>query len=228
MDHSLDLGRLASQMFAASMPAQPDPAPQPEASAAHEATSGLMMNASTGAEEPPSMAQQMFGPKDAPDVSAWIERAPAELEQARREASGMFDRTAPFGGVEVGDLIEGLQPGLPPEAVAAAQTEVHHWLADAGLTPGEAGEVVTLARQLAANPPDDAAVAQMQAASWKLLRETYGDHAETALLRAQALVQRDPRLVRTLEQTRLGDHPKVVLKLAQQAYREAVRGRLKV
>lgn len=219
-----NLEQMAAAFFANSMP-QTEPAPQATADAA---PTGLLANARTGNEEPPSAAEQMFGEKAAPDTSQWIERAPPELEQARREDAGIYDRTAPFGAVEVGDLIEGLQPGLPPEAVAAAQTEVHHWLADAGLTPGEAGEVVTLARQLAADPPDDAAVEEMQAASWKLLRETYGDHAETALLRAQALVQRDPRLVRTLEQTGLGNHPKVVLKLAQQAYREAVRGRLKV
>jgi hypothetical protein len=219
---------MAAQFFAKSMPAQPEPVPQPTAQSAHAQTEGLMMHAKTGDEPAPSVAEQMFGPKPAPDASQWIEEAPSDLAQMRRDDSGMYDRTAPFGAVKVADLIESFQDGLPPEAVAAAQVEVHHWFADAGLTPAEAGDLTTAARQMMANPPDETGAEQMRADAWKLLRENYGDHAETALLRAQALAQRDPRLVRMLEQTGLGNHPAVVLKLAQQAYREQLRGRLKV
>lgn len=113
--------------------------------------------------------------------------------------------------------------GIESSPEAAAERKA--WagvLADAQVSAVEAEGLASFAQH--AYPSEATAAGWVSTAMADLERE-FGD-AQAALADARLLVQRDPRLQRVLNQTGLGDHPRIVLKAAQAARRLIAAGKL--
>jgi hypothetical protein len=67
----------------------------------------------------------------------------------------------------------------------------------------------------------------MQHQCLQRLRDRFGSDAEQAAADARRLVARDPRFAEWIEETGLGNHPDVVLMIAERARSERGRGRLR-
>lgn len=119
--------------------------------------------------------------------------------------------------------------GLSDQELQGVVGEYKQIFADHGFTTTDAREVMDLARTVIDNPPDAETESTWQTEAWNELVKTSGGvkGAREALQLAQRLVQRDPRVAALLEATRLGNHPRMILKMAEKARQERARGRLK-
>lgn len=161
-------------------------------------------------------------PQGAPDLPEAV-RSLREQDEARQMFSPQLDYRD--SGLEEAFTL----PEITEELRAAVVGEYKEIFADHGMSTNEAREVVSLARELTANPPDEATEATWQGEAWQRLVETNGGPkgAKEALELAQRLVARDPRVAHILEVTRLGNHPKMVELMVAKARSEKARGRLR-
>ena len=173
------------------------------------------------------IADQLFKPKEpqrAPDDA--IPQSVRELREADTERK-MFGAQGTHKEAISEKDIEG--DGITDDQKAAVAAEYREMFADAGLSVPEAQEVVTLARALAANPPTPETEAQwIQQAEKRLLEMNNGNAAAAAADAALArkLVQRDPRVAKILDATRLGNSPRMIELMLELARDEKSRGRL--
>ncbi len=94
------------------------------------------------------------------------------------------------------------------------------------LNSTEAESLTHLGISLSMNPPEPDTAAAWVGDAKSALRDAHGDKAGEALQAAQQLIARDPAVVRWLEQTGLGNHPKFVRVAAAKAMAMKARGRL--
>lgn len=94
------------------------------------------------------------------------------------------------------------------------------------VSPNAQGELTTLGIAALANPPDEATVQTWHQAARVELETAFGPTADLALADARRLVADDPALGEFLDSTGLGNHPRVVLELANRARFLRTRGRL--
>lgn len=143
----------------------------------------------------------------------------------------MWSPQKTFGeSITVEDFI--VPPDASPEQqeqIAAAVPEFREIFEDVGLEPDEARSLVTLARKLTTNPPTPEQIKQSREYLVRdLLEVANGD--EKAVLEdlnlAWKLANRDPRVARLLEVTRLGNSPRVIKMFIQKAKQERSKGRL--
>lgn len=117
-------------------------------------------------------------------------------------------------------------PELPPEAAETAGAELRRMAGDIGLSSPELRDVVAVAKGIDRSPPDEATEDRWRSEATHELSHRYGPQAHEALTLARALVARDPRMGAVLESLNLGNHPRVVMLLAERAYAERKAGRL--
>src|SRR5688572_9381419 len=87
-------------------------------------------------------------------------------------------------------------------------------LADYSLIDSEAREIGGLIDRYEQTPASDETSGKWAQEAWATLIRTHGsaDAASAALADAQKLIKRDPRVAAILNATRLGNHPRIVLK----------------
>lgn len=93
---------------------------------------------------------------------------------------------------------------------------------DLGMSKADVQDLVAASRE----PVDEQTFARLTVEAEKKLRDRYGPDADRALEDAKQLVRRDPRVKAMLDQNGLGSNPAVVLKFAELATRQRLKGRL--
>ena len=153
---------------------------------------------------------------------------PENIAKLREGDSPLFDPRAAYGDcIAVEDLVE--TGDVTPDVKAAAVSEFKGMAHDMGLSPLELREVVALERTMRAEPPTAEVEQEWQQAACKRALELAGGDPKAALADltlAAKLAQRDVRLLRILETTRLGNHPQVVALMIERARSERLKGRL--
>jgi len=113
-------------------------------------------------------------------------------------------------------------PGLDPAVQAAVLAEGRELFADLGLTGSEAKDMITAGANFDSTQP----VATLATQAVEALNKEFGQGAASAYQAAIALVNRDPRVAKTLAETGQGNNPQVVLALAKAAVRLRAAGKL--
>jgi hypothetical protein len=182
---------------------------------------------STPAAEPKPDAEpgsRLFVKDPPPEVKFDVPEAVAKLRETN---SKMFDPEPPYEqAISADDFVE---DGAPEHVKTAVLGELRRMAHDTGIAPTEAREVVDIAKQLVAEPPDESTQQGWRESAVKRVMDLNSGNVAAAqrdVDLARQLVARDPRLVKLLEVTRLGDHPAVIEKFVQLARRERQRGRL--
>jgi hypothetical protein len=116
--------------------------------------------------------------------------------------------------------------GADPAAAEANAAEVAGIMEAFAVTSGDADYIVQVAVAAAANGISDEQSQRNQAQAWDSLRTDYGDAAQHAAQLAAQLVAQHPTVREYLAHTGLGNHPKIVAVVAQQAWRLHQQGKL--
>ena len=116
--------------------------------------------------------------------------------------------------------------GLTPDEASASASEWGQTFHRYGVSSTEAAHLVEIGVAALVNGVDDAKATSWRSESTAALTSAFGANAGQALADAKALVAKDPTLAAWLEQTGLGDHPKVVAAVAQRARQMRNSGRL--
>jgi len=146
-----------------------------------------------------------------------------ESDQARR----MFPGSSMYSGVKFDNAPQEATPE-ERQQLEAAHDELREIFADLSISAPEAQGVVDLFRQYRGEQrPSAEQQAEWQRASADALHRAYGEGAPAALADVSALLKRDPRTARMVEQAGLGDHPALVQLFARAARAERLAGRLK-
>ena len=165
----------------------------------------------------------------------------AKLEQT--QVSRSTDKVDVHNDQEMGELMFKDSPIYEDSKLTIKSAAEHQYLAnpdDAAkiaesweptlrafqLNSTEASDLTTIAVALTVNPPEPDTAAAWVGDAKSALRDAHGDKAGEALQAAQQLIARDPAVVRWLEQTGLGNHPKFVRLAAAKAIAMKARGRL--
>lgn len=176
------------------------------------------------AEAPTERAGEAQPAEQAPDPVVAAFAAPDNIRELREAdlARRMFspqkslaDAIPDPDPLEAGDALE------QHKAIAA---ELREMAADAGIGTLDIPEFKAAAREARTATPEQRAGWRGQASA--ALRQQYGKEAEAVLNDARRLVARDPRAGMVLDAMGVGDHPRVVMKLAELARRERLAGRL--
>ncbi len=116
--------------------------------------------------------------------------------------------------------------GADPAEAEANATEVAGIFEEFAVNTSDAAYITEVAIAAAANGIDESQDARNHSAAMDVLRTDYGDNASRAMQLAQRLVAKHPSVRAYLADSGLGNHPKVVAVVAQQAWRLAAEGRL--
>jgi hypothetical protein len=152
---------------------------------------------------------------------------PAAVAQARKANQSIEDRMFAGTPINLGadDLFD---DGASQAHIDAANAETGQVLVnDLALPPIEAKEALNVLREARANPPTAAQLGEMGRDAFKRVQERYGKDAGKVLEDAKRLIARDPRVVRVLNQTGMGNHPSIVLKACEAALRLKAAGKFK-
>jgi hypothetical protein len=152
---------------------------------------------------------------------------PAEVARARKANQTIEDRMFAGTPINLGadDLFD---DGASQAHIDAANAETGQVLVnDLALPPVEAKEALNVLREARANPPSAAQLGEMSRDAYKRVQEKYGKSANQVLNDAKRLIARDPRVVRVLNETGMGNHPSIVLKACEAALRLKAAGKFK-
>jgi hypothetical protein len=152
---------------------------------------------------------------------------PPAVRELRAQREGWFKPENDYRDAGLEDAFAAFD--LTDQERAAVVGEYKQIFSDLGFTTSDAREVMDLARTVIDNPPDEVTESAWQNEAWNELVKTNGGvkGAKEALELAQRLVQRDPRFAAALEATRLGNSPRMILKMVEKARAERARGRLR-
>jgi hypothetical protein len=164
----------------------------------------------------PSMAQQSqaaaaaASPVAAPD--------PGEETAAERMFGGRETLRSEYGPA-LKDQLDRLSDhtGMSPEEREATLDAAAEFFSDARISSSTAPTLYSLLASAVVEPPDDATVEQWATETRRELREHYGDDAGRRLEAAQKFIAARPDLQKTLNETGLGSHPRIVLALTENA-----------
>lgn len=156
---------------------------------------------------------------------AALEHLPDDMRKAReqRQAESLFSAQKQYGDAGIEDGLATVAE-LNDEQRVAAAAEWREAFADLDLSDAQARDVVALTRAAKASPPDETAEAAWQAEASDALRRIYGTGAEQALADARDWVSR-MGLTDVLNETRMGNHPRVILLACEKARQAKARGR---
>lgn len=149
---------------------------------------------------------------------------PDTIQAWRNEDAGrrMYPHNAEFESV-VSDAAFGGADATAEKRQAAVK-ELRAMLADTGLSPAEAQQLMNRSAHVRAEGRDSE---QLVKDARLALQRKYGDHADAALSDVRKLVQRDPRFAKFIERKGIGNDPETVLLLAAAARSQRAAGRLK-
>jgi len=110
---------------------------------------------------------------------------------------------------------------------AVVVKEIANIATDLGMSVDDVRTMRTVGQVCNANPPSDETRIQWREQAVQSLNETYGNGAAQAYRDAIKFAQRDPRVVKVLNEGGRGDHPDTVLLFAKLARQAKTAGKLK-
>lgn len=163
-----------------------------------------------------AVADALYPDKVQPEI------APPAPIQALREADARPEAALYPNTIDPG--IEGyLQPlidsDMPAEQRHAIGRELTRMAGDLGLDGQGISELIARGADPSVRGMTPEQATANRAEVTRMLEAEYGDRADKVLSMTKAFVQRDPRVVKMLEISRLGDDPATVLQLARLAVR---------
>lgn len=167
---------------------------------------------------PHDEAARALYPEPAPPPKATAPNAEVAALRAADPARAFYSDVSNLGAHVVGELMQAIAPGAPPEVHARLGVELAGALVDVGFDRQDTERLSALARQFKANPLTAGQVAAAHREAFTTLRERYGaDGVNHALESAKRLAQRDPRLAKLLDVSGLGDSSWLIQKMAELA-----------
>lgn len=151
-------------------------------------------------------------------------RPPAEIEQWRNEdpARRTYSNNVEFAELVPDNAFDGAD--APTETRQSAVKEFRAMLADTGLSPVEARQLLNRSSAVKAEGKTDE---QLRKETRLALQRRYGADADAVLADARQLVRRDPRFEKFVGRKGIGNDPETVLLLAGAARSLRAKGRLK-
>lgn len=211
-----DFEAIAARLYGGGAPAPEASSMQAEEPAATPLQDAAQANPSAEAEKAASEPPGGSTSSDMPDAIRELRDDPL-----RR----MFSPQGTYAGVQLEAAMDRVT--VDPEIKAAAAAEYREIFADMGASPQDAQEIVDAASRFGAEPMTPERDASNANEAIGALNRAFGKDATNALKDAQLMVNRDPRLARVLDQSRLGNDPATVVKLATLARSARMRGELK-
>ncbi|HEV6968102.1 hypothetical protein [Roseateles sp.] len=200
---------------------------------------------------PEAAAQSLYGsPSQEPVSSSASAANPAPSESAAPAPANAAEQGAALFGAEQSDPTRGAEGlhgalsayaptardiesaatqrlGLTDEEAKASATEWAGTFHKYGVKSDDAAHLAEIGIAALANGVDDAKAHAWRNESRAVLTSEFGATAGQALEDAKRLVASDPTLAAWLDQTGLGNHPKVVATIARRARHLRNAGRLK-
>lgn len=212
-----DLAAIANRLYGGTCQSQPT-------MLADEPTKPATQPAAASTAAPANEAKATTESKPAAPAVA---PAPGEVPESIRELRDdplrrMFSPQTTFASVGLEEAMKHLPMGAETRAAEAA--EWREIFEDVQASPQDARELVDAARRFDAEPMTPQRDMANVNSAIDLMNREFGNDAAKALADAQAMVKRDPRLVKILEQSRLGNDPTTVVKLARLARSQKQRG----
>ena len=125
------------------------------------------------------------------------------------------------------DLAVALNPAGNTAQLKSQAADLTTAFASAGFDRHDVESIAGFARANVLTPPTEDQVRAHQLTALRDLREAHGPGFDAALSAAKALVKATPTLGKFLEQSKLGNHPAMVLRLAELGLMARARGVLK-
>jgi hypothetical protein len=215
----------AERMFPSSVP---KPAATTVDPVAAQQARGAEINERTAADKAEAARKESFEQhglwKPAADLPA--PEVPDNIK-ALREADAerrLYTAEKTYSGVQIEAAMK--DAAFSPELKTAVAAEYREIFADVGASPQDAQEIVDAASRFSVEPMTPERDAANANDAIGALNREFGNDAADALKAAQQMVTRDPRLVRMLDESRLGNDPAIVVKLAHLARSQRARGKL--
>lgn len=151
--------------------------------------------------------------------------APAAIEPTPRRSDSDVARDLYDPVLMYGDNLKssfqtlGDRTGIPQAELDAAMVEAANTFADAQLSPTEAGRIQDMIVGHLENPPDDETVHKWEVQTRRMMREKYGTagEAERRTARVKEFLSHRPTMRKALDESGVGSHPDVVMRLMEQA-----------
>ena len=169
----------------------------------------------TGVESFEQLAATLYPTAPAVPIDKPPTPAVAELRKEEGRGAGALYADADQLGDAPQGLALALDPTLSPEAAAGHASTLASVMTDIGLGRDDVAQLSSFTTAYANNRPTDAERQAHERSAVSSLRDIYGERTSEVLADARALAQRDPRVTQFLNQTGLGSHPWVVLRLAE-------------
>lgn len=176
--------------------------------------------ANADAERAKTPIEQRMWHEDASPVEVTVPETVKELREADAERR-LYAPAKTYSGVQIETAMENAEgdPGI--KAVVARETR--EWFADIGASTDDAQQIVDAVSRFSTEPVTPERDAANTNAAIDALNREFGQDAAQALKAAQQMVLRDSRLARILDESRLGNDPAIVVKLALLARSQRAR-----
>jgi hypothetical protein len=175
--------------------------------------------------QPPGQEATAHTPSSDEEIAAAFypgEPGPVQLEAVSPEVRALRDDPARL--MYKADPLEGLNQEDLADIGPEDRAEVAELLTDLGLGQRDVAEMVTRASRLQADP---APQESLQEASIRALNAKFGHDAAQALRDARLLISRDQRAAELFDRLGVGDDPDTVVRLAEEARRQLLAGKLR-
>jgi hypothetical protein len=170
------------------------------------------------------MAEEIQAPTEAEQVGILSAPTPDSVQAWRDEdpARGLYSKNSEFGEAVPDNMFDGAN--LPTEKRQAAVNELRSMLADTGLSPNEARQLLNRSGMVRSAGMSDE---QQRKEAQNALSKIYGKDADDVIADTRKLIARDPRLAKYLHVHGIGNDGETVLLMARAARSQRAAGRLK-
>ncbi|MBW6496411.1 MAG: hypothetical protein K0B16_18015 [Burkholderiaceae bacterium] len=170
------------------------------------------------------MSEEFTPPSETEQAAILSESAPGTVQSWRDEHTPerrVYPTLAEFGTVVPDNMFDGAD--LPTEKRQAAVKELRGMLADTGLSPVEAGHLLSRSAIVREGGKTDD---QQRREARAVLAKVFND-PDAALADARKLIARDPRFAKFIARRGLGNDAEAILTIARAARSQRAAGKLK-
>ena len=188
----------------------------------------------TGGQATPSPAAP--GPNDGIAAALYAEPPPPpqatapnrEVTALRAErAKGLYSDLSSIGPAVVRELALATNEGGEAAELDRQSVELAAVAADIGMDANDVSQLASFVRQMKGKAPTAGEQEAFHRTAERELRERFGEDVDQVRNDVRRLTQRDPRFAAYVQKTHLGNHPWLVLRMADLARTARARGQLK-
>jgi hypothetical protein len=210
---------------AATSPAAPSHVERTQALAARLYPDAKPAQAPAPAPAADAVAAKLYAPAPA----APVDQAPTAELKALRDAQPERRMYADAKQLGAGprELALAIDPTASEKTLAERASSLASVAIDCGLTRDDVAMLAARAREYATKPPSAQQEVENARKAVLDMRSKYGTAFSAAFEAGRQLAQRDPRLSKLLDTSRLGNHPAVIALFAEKGMEARRRGELK-